>query len=63
MQLTRMLSGPNSIAKLSVNPTSANFADEYGVRSGNPKRPADDDKFTIEPPRDAFSAGTARRVQ
>src|SRR5579871_3541147 len=60
--LTRMLSGPSSMARLLVKPTTAHLEAEYGVRRGNPKRPAADDRLTMAPPPALRSNGTARRA-
>src|SRR5258708_7662900 len=63
MQLTRTLSGPASAARLSVKPTTANFAAEYGVRLGKARRPAADERLMMLPPPAALIIGIALRVQ
>ena len=63
MQFTRTLSGPASIARLLVKPTTAHFAAAYGVRSGKPSRPATEDRLMMLPPPACLISGIARRVQ
>src|SRR5258708_6796975 len=63
MQLTRTWSGPASIARLLVKPTTPHLADEEGDRRGKPRRPADDERLMIEPPPAALMSGIASRVQ
>ena len=45
-----------------VSPTTAHLEAQYGVRSAKPKRPAAEDRLTIEPPPAALMCGTARRA-
>tara|TARA_B100000902_G_scaffold312388_1_gene302531 strand:+ start:203 stop:436 length:234 start_codon:yes stop_codon:yes gene_type:complete len=55
--LTLILYFPSSIAKLLVNPIIAHLLAAYGVRCGNPNRPAVEDKFIIEPDLFFFNRG------
>jgi hypothetical protein len=63
MALTRIFSGPSSMASVLTKPMIAHFAAVYGARSGQPKRPAVEDMQIKEPPPAARSKGTARRAQ
>src|SRR5438045_147237 len=62
-ELTRIPAGPSSAESDFVNPITAHFDAQYGLRRAIPKRPAIEDRLTIE----GFSlfrrCGTASRAQ
>lgn len=60
--LTRMFSGPSSIASERVRPTTPHLVAAYGVRMGKPIRPATELMLMMLPPPDARSAGNACRT-
>jgi len=59
MALTRMPSGPKSIAICRVIPITADFPASYTSRRGAISRPCTDDRLTIAPPPDRSITGTA----
>src|SRR5205807_8539014 len=58
--LTRMPWMPSSIDSDLVKPITPHFAAAYGVRSGNPKRPAAEDRFAMLALELCLSIGIAR---
>src|SRR6476661_2275396 len=61
--LTRILSGPSSIARVLVSPTTAHFDAEYALRPAMPSRPAAEERFTIEASVPCRSIGRACLMQ
>jgi hypothetical protein len=61
--LTRIFSGPSSIASVFMKPIIAHLHAAYGDRSGKPNSAAVDAMQMIEPPPAARSSGTAWRAQ
>ena len=59
MPLTRMLSGPSSIASVSVKPAAAHLAATYGDRPGKPMMPAPEIMLMMTPLCWALKTGAA----